>query len=142
MSITAGWAMIHPDGTYQGLNETLATPQDVAAFVDKLADPQADSARLVHNARPLWNAQQRLTDHDVYAAMVDGYGYLSYQDGQHAKEYPVGEPASAGCEFDDEDFPAGTGLPRETFTAVLIQWLHTAQRPTHVRWSANNDLRA
>lgn len=134
MSITAGWAVIGLDGSYQGLNATLNTPDEVAGFVEQLADPQADSARLVHNGRPLWDAETNFPDHDVFAAIVDGFGYLSYQDATRGKAYPEGDPASEGCEFDDDDFPPGSGLPVERFTEVLVKFLRTADRPASVTW--------
>lgn len=133
-SITAGWAVIHTDGTYEGLNTTLRTPSDVAAFVDRLADPQADSARLVHNGRPLWDPEQGFPDHDMFAAVVDGYGYLSYQDSRLGKAYTVGDPASRGFEYDDDDFPPGSGVSVATFTSALVEWLRTRERPTTVHW--------
>lgn len=138
MSITAGWAVTHPDGTYEGKNTTLRTPQDVAAFAAKVAaaDPYADSIRVIHNDRPLADAEQGFTDHDVFAAVVDGFGYLSHQDQDNAKAFPVGDPDSAGCEFDDEDFPAGSGLPLDQFTTALVEFLHTTERPTNVRWTS------
>lgn len=137
MSITAGWAVFGEDGSDEGMNTALETPEDVTAFVDKVAaaDPYADSIRLVHNKRPLGDAEQGFTDHDVFAAVVDGSGYLSHQDSNHAKAYPVGVPESPGCEFDDEDFPAGSGLTLEQFTAALVEFLHTTKRPTNVRWA-------
>ncbi|MBQ6639569.1 MAG: hypothetical protein IJH84_00890 [Saccharopolyspora sp.] len=136
MSITAGWAVIGLDGSYQGLNNTLETPEDIAGFAEQLADPQADSARLVHNGRPLWDAETNFPDHDVFAAVVDGFGYLSYQDATRGKAYPVGDSASEGCEFDDDDFPPGSGLPLGTFTAVVTEFLRTGERPTAVSWRA------
>ncbi|GAB3507074.1 Imm1 family immunity protein [Amycolatopsis cihanbeyliensis] len=137
MSITAGWVVIHNDGTYDGMNTTLETPEDVAGFVNKVAaaDPYVDSIRMIHNDRPLENAEQGFTDHDVFAAVADGFGYLSHQDRDNAKAFPLGEPDSAGCEFDDEDFPAGSGLPLDQFTAALVEFLHTAKRPTNVQWT-------
>lgn len=137
MSITAGWAVIGEDGSYEGMNTVIETPEDVTAFVGKVAaaDPYVGSVRLVHNKRPLWDAEQGFTDHDVFAAVVDGFGYLSHQDRDHAKAYSIGAPESPGCEFDDEDFPAGSGLTLEQFTAALVEFLHTTKRPTSVRWS-------
>lgn len=54
MSITAGWAVFGEDGSDEGMNTALETPEDVTAFVDKVAaaDPYADSIRLIHNKRP------------------------------------------------------------------------------------------
>ncbi|EID54649.1 Imm1 family immunity protein [Saccharomonospora xinjiangensis] len=134
MSVTAGWAMIDEDDSHEGMNTVLHTPEDVTAFVGKVAaaDPYADSIRLAHVKRPLWDAEQGFTDHDVFAAIVAGFGSLSHQDRDHAKAYPVGVPESPGCEFDDEDFPAGSGLTLEQFTAALVEFPHTAKRPTNV----------
>ncbi|MEU6645323.1 Imm1 family immunity protein [Saccharomonospora sp. NPDC046836] len=137
MSITAGWAVIHEDGTYESMNTTLETPDDVAAFVAKVAaaDPYADSIRLVHNDRPLFDPAQGFTDHDVFAAVVDGFGYFSHQDRSYGKGFSVGDPDSPGCEFDDEDFPAGSGLSLEEFTAALVEFLRTCERPRNVQWT-------
>ncbi|MEU5846519.1 Imm1 family immunity protein [Saccharopolyspora shandongensis] len=134
MSITAGWAVIGLDGSYQGMNATLNTPEDVAGFVEQLSDPQVDSARLVHNGRPLWDAETNFPDHDVFAAVVDRFGYLSYQDATRGKAYPEGDSTSEGCEFDDDDFPPGSGLPVEQFTKAIVEFLHTADRPASVTW--------
>ncbi|MEV0081875.1 Imm1 family immunity protein [Saccharopolyspora sp. NPDC050642] len=70
----------------------------------------------------------------MFAAVVDGFGYLSYQDATRDKAYPEGDPASEGCEFDDDDFPPGSGLPVERFTKALVEFLHTADRPASVTW--------
>ncbi|WP_247648604.1 Imm1 family immunity protein [Saccharomonospora xinjiangensis] len=97
----------------------------MTAFVGKVtaAGPYADSVRLVHDKLPLWDAEQGFTDHDVFAAVVDGFGCLSHRDRDHAKTY------------DNEDFPAESGLALEQFTAALVEFLHTAKRPTNVRWA-------
>ncbi|MGI8306018.1 Imm1 family immunity protein [Saccharopolyspora hattusasensis] len=50
------------------------------------------------------------------------------------KAYPEGDPASEGCEFDDDDFPPGSGLPVERFTEVLVEFLNSADRPASVTW--------
>lgn len=70
----------------------------------------------------------------MYANVVDGWGYLSYQDSNHDKAYAVGEPQSPECEFEDDDFPSGSGLPLDTFKAALMEWLRTRERPTVVEW--------
>lgn len=131
MSITAGWAVIHSDGRYEGVNTTLKTPEDVAAFVDKVAaaDPYADSIGMIHNDRPLWDAEQDFTDHDVFAAWRTGSATSATKIGTTPRHSPVGDPESAGREFDDEDFPAGSGLPLNRFTAALVEFL----RDQHVQ---------
>ncbi|WP_246868710.1 Imm1 family immunity protein [Saccharopolyspora sp. ASAGF58] len=88
----------------------------------------------MHNGRPLWDAETNFPDHDVFATVRDGFGYSSYQDATRGKAYPEGDPASEGCEFDDDDFPPGSGLPVERFTEVLVEFLNSADRPASVTW--------
>lgn len=134
MTIDARWSVFSDDGSERGENMLVADESALPRLVDRLADPAADLARLIHRERPLWDEQQRFFDHDVYATVVEGFGYLSYQDRDHDKAYPVGEAESPGCEFEDDDFPPGAGLPLDTFTAALTEWLQTRERPTNVQW--------
>jgi Immunity protein Imm1 len=133
--ITIDWAVIHADGVYEGMLATLWTPAGIAEFVDKVAaNPRAGLAatRLEHSGRRLFD--QRLAYYNMFAAIVNGYGYLSYEDETLNKAYVVGDPASPGHMHDSDDFPAGSGVPLATFTAALVEWLASAERPTVVQW--------
>ncbi|WP_223839615.1 Imm1 family immunity protein [Saccharopolyspora pogona] len=127
--------MITEDGGERAGNLLITDEAAVGELVKELSNPMADLARLIHRDRPLYDPEQGFRDHDVYANVVDGFGYLSHQDRDHGKAYPVGDPESAGCEFDDDDFPAGSGLPLDQFTAALVEFLRTTKRPTNVQWT-------
>lgn len=134
MTIDARWAVFTDDGMERGASLLACDEAAVSKLVTGLSSPMADLARLIHRGRPLWDQQRKLLDHHVYATVVDGWGYLSYQDRIHDKAYAVGEPSSPGCEFRDDEFPPGSGLPMSTFESVLVEWLRTSQRPTLVHW--------
>jgi hypothetical protein len=134
VSLEAGWAVVAADGAYQGVNVRLATVADVDDLVVRLAEPGAEIARLIHHGRPLWDVERGIVDHDVYAAVADGFGYLSYQDTSHAKLYVEGDPGSPGCEFDDDEFPPGSGLPLARLAEAIKEFLMTADLPRGVRW--------
>jgi hypothetical protein len=63
-----------------GVRRRQRTEADVDELVGRLAEPGAEIARLIHHGRPLWDADRGLVGHDVYAAVVAGFGYLSFQD--------------------------------------------------------------
>lgn len=134
MTIDARWAVFTEDGSERGAAMLVCDDDAVSKLVDELSDPMADLARLIHRNRALWDETRKLLDHHVYTTVVDGWGYLSYQDKNHVKAYAVGEASSPGCEFEDDEFPPGSGLPLTTFKAALAEWLHTSQRPTVVQW--------
>ncbi|MBB5153697.1 Imm1 family immunity protein [Saccharopolyspora phatthalungensis] len=134
MTIDARWAVFTEDGAERGANLLIKDRDQVRELIELLTDPLADLARLIHRDRPLWDTESGFLDHDVYAIVRDGFGYLSYQDATRDKAYPVGDPASVGCEFDDDDFPPGSGLPLVQFTEVLDEFLRTADRPVSVTW--------
>lgn len=135
MTIDARWAVITGDGGERAGNLLITEKTVVEQLVKELSNPMADLARLIHNDRALWDSERGFRDHDVYANVVDGFGYLSHQDRNHGKAYPVGDPRSAGCEFDDDDFPAGSGLSLDQFTEALVEFLRAAERPTNVQWA-------
>ncbi|MER7076647.1 Immunity protein Imm1 [Saccharopolyspora kobensis] len=134
MTIDARWAVFTEDGAERGANLLVKDRDQVRELVKLLADEAADVARLIHRDRPLWDTERGFFDHDVYATVRDGFGYLSYQDANRDKAYPEGDPASEGCEFDDDDFPPGSGLPVERFVEVLVEFLTSADRPASVTW--------
>lgn len=134
MTIDARWAVITEDGGERAGNLLITDEAMVGELVQELSDPMADLARLIHSDRSLYDQERGFRDHDVYANVVDGFGYLSHQDRNHDKAYPVGDPRSEGCEFDDDDFPPGSGLPLEQFTAAIVEFLHTTERPTAISW--------
>ncbi|HEX4704307.1 MAG TPA: Imm1 family immunity protein [Pseudonocardiaceae bacterium] len=136
MTLEAGWAVVPADGVYRGFNIVVETPDDVHELVRRLTEPGAEIARLIHHGRPLWDADRGFVDHDVYAAVADGFGYLSFQDARRTKRYPLGADGSPGCEFDDDEFPPGSGLPLDRFAEAITEFLLTADLPTGVRWQA------
>jgi hypothetical protein len=89
--LEAGWAVVPPDGSCQGVNISMTTAADVTELVRRPAEPGAEIARLIHHGRPLWDTDRGIVDHDVYAAVVDGFGYLSFQDAKRTKRYSVGD---------------------------------------------------
>ena len=136
MSLEVGWGVVDAGGSYRGVNVLIETVDEVDGLVSRLAEPGAEIARLIHHGRPLWDADRGLVDHDVYAAVADGFGYLSFQDATRTKRYPAGDPAAPGCEFDDDDFPPGSGLPLARFAEAITEFLLTADLPGCVTWRA------
>jgi hypothetical protein len=134
LTLEAGWAVTGADGSYRGVNITMTTDADVDEFVRRLSEPGAEIARLIHHGRPLWDVERGFVDHDVYAAVVVGFGYLSFQDATRTKRYPVGDVSSPGCEFDDDEFPPGSGLSVSSFTQALKEFLLTAELPAGLSW--------
>ena len=113
---------------------TVADGPDVAALVKRLAEPTSDTAMLEHTERPLFNAELGIPDHTVFLAVDSGFGYLSYQDPEFVRAFPVGDGASPGCASEFEEFPPGTGLPISEVVATVAEFLATSVRPTSVQW--------
>ncbi|WP_447004275.1 Imm1 family immunity protein [Saccharothrix isguenensis] len=137
MSFTAGWGVYDEHDLSAGVLITVETPEQVDAMVDQLAMDTAEAAKIVHDARPLspsaWTGEVG-PDHQLWAGVWKGYGYLMYVDPDHELCQPVGDPDSPVFHSDSDEFEAGTGIPVETFTRALKEFLATAERPTCVEW--------
>ncbi|GLZ39828.1 Imm1 family immunity protein [Actinokineospora sp. NBRC 105648] len=134
MTIDAYWAIDHPDGSQGGDRVQLTSQADVVDFVRRISLPGALLASLVHLGRPLWEQARQLPDHDVFAAVHDGFGYLSYQDMASGKHYPIGLPGSPGGEYDDDEFPPGSGISIKDLTTAVAEFLDSAAIPTCLAW--------
>ncbi|GAA3843484.1 hypothetical protein GCM10022243_07480 [Saccharothrix violaceirubra] len=139
MSFTARWSIRDVDGgPDKGAIRTVTTDAEVDDLVGLLSDDVAETARIHHADRPLVPAPftgKPGADHVLTAAVHAGYGYLGYLDPDHDFGHPVGDPASPVYHSDSEEFDAGSGIPVETLTSALKEFLATAQRPTCVDWT-------
>ncbi|GAA3843446.1 hypothetical protein GCM10022243_07430 [Saccharothrix violaceirubra] len=139
MRFTAGWTVHLPDSHRDGGEvRTIATAADVDALVVELGKDASEVAWIHHADRPLIPAPftgEPGPDHILNAGIAYGYGYLGYLDPDHDFHHPVGDPASPVYHSDSEEFDAGSGIPVETLTSALKEFLATAQRPTCVDWT-------
>ncbi|WP_018683277.1 Imm1 family immunity protein [Actinokineospora enzanensis] len=134
MTIEVGWDVDRADGFCEEVVMTLTTPDDVAEFVRRLAEPGALHTRVVHRGRPWFEEREGYFDHAVYAAIHGDYAYLSYQDYVIGKHYSVGSPDSPGAEYDDDDFPPGSGITTDQLTDAITEFLVTSERPGCLAW--------
>ncbi|WP_093156165.1 hypothetical protein [Saccharopolyspora antimicrobica] len=88
VTIDACWAVFTEDGVGRGAHLLVKGRDQVRELVELLADEAADVARLIHRDWPLWDIERGFFDHDVYATVRDGFGYLSYQEADRDKAYP------------------------------------------------------
>jgi hypothetical protein len=109
----------------------------VEALVRTLADPTAYDACLDHGLRPPDAHGQ--VDHNVTVAVRGGWGYLHYVDNQF-QGWPKGDPRSPAVDEQYTGFPAGTGLPLDRYTEVLVEFLDTATLPVSVEWYDEAEL--
>ncbi|PPK70324.1 Imm1 family immunity protein [Actinokineospora auranticolor] len=136
MTIEVGWGIDHADGTFGGDRMSLRTAADVEEFVRRLGGDGAGVAWVNHKGRSLWNAELGIPDHEVFAAVYAGFGYFSYQDPTVDKCYPVGLPDSPEVEYDDDDFPPGSGVSTTLLTRAVAEFLATKARPTCLDWTS------
>ncbi len=143
MSFTAVWPIQDPDDTEAADELTVAAPEDVDTLLECLAEPGAGPAVIEHQDRDLLDdtegllgapGQTKIPDHDVAAAVHDGYGYLTYADPDHDYSTLAGDPDSPEYRSEYVDYPAGAGVPTETLGEALKEFLATAKRPTTVTW--------
>lgn len=139
MTFTAAWGRYDENDPGAGTTRTVATPEQVDELVRALSEENAYAARIIHDARPPVRSPlsgEPVPDHALWAGVWQGYGYLMHVDPAHDLSQPVGDPASPVYHSDSDEFEAGTGIPVETFTEALKEFLATAQRPTRVEWRA------
>jgi hypothetical protein len=114
---------------------TVTTPDEVKALVDQLSQDTSEAAKIEHLGRERLTFEgESAPDHLLAAGVRGGYGYLEYVDDDHELCQPVGDPDSPVYHSDSDQYEAGTGVPIETFTKALKEFLATAQRPTCVEW--------
>ncbi|ONI84026.1 hypothetical protein ALI22I_35290 [Saccharothrix sp. ALI-22-I] len=143
MSFTAVWPTIDQNDADAADELTVSTPEDVDTLLSRLADPGAGPAVIEHQDRELITDTEgllgepgttKIPDHDVAAAIHNGYGYLTYADPDHDYSTLKGEPSSPEYRSEYVDYPAGAGVPVEALAAALKDFLATAKRPTGVDW--------
>jgi anaerobic selenocysteine-containing dehydrogenase len=110
------------DGVESGFTMDLRAPEDVDALVDVLAPDYAFTASLE-------------CDRAVLEAHVQGdFGYLCYYGPEFAGAYTVGDPTSPEVTASETGFPAGTGIPLDTFRQAITEFMDTHRVPTCVHW--------
>ncbi|MCE6999352.1 hypothetical protein LZG04_31760 [Saccharothrix sp. S26] len=145
MSFTAVWP-INDDNDADAADEmTVTAPEDVDTLLSRLAEPGAGPAVIEHQERELIVDTEgllgapgttKIPDHDVAAAIHQGFGYLTYADPEHDYSTLEGDPASPEYRSEYVDYPAGAGVPVEVLATALKEFLSTAQRPGSVTWQA------
>ncbi len=145
MSFTAVWPITDEHDADAAEEMTVAAPEDVDTLLTRLAEPGAGPAVVEHQDRALITDTEGLLgapgateipDHDVAAAIHQGYGYLTYADPDHDYSTLAGDPASPEYRSEYVDYPAGAGVPVEVLAVALKEFLATAKRPTGVTWQA------
>ncbi|RKT57500.1 Imm1 family immunity protein [Saccharothrix australiensis] len=135
MSFTAYWRIYDETDLRAGARMTVTTPADVEVLVARLAEDTAEAAKIEHHGRARLTFEgESAPDHILVAGVAGGYGYFEYADDDHEPSRPVGDPASPVYHSDSDEYPAGSGLPIEAFTAALCEFLATARRPACVDW--------
>ncbi len=137
MSFIAAWGVHDEHDPRAGVRVTITTPEQVDSMVEQLAMDTSEAAKIIHDARSLSYsvlAGEMGPDHQLWAGIWQGYGYLMYADDDHELCQPVGDPDSPVYHSDSDQYEAGTGVAIETFTKALKEFLATAQRPTCVEW--------
>lgn len=129
------WVVFAPDGQVRGSSMAVATTDDIDRLVATLSEPGVSAAMIEHTGRThvLFEGEE-LPDHDMTAGVHEGFGYLSYSDGDHDYAMPAGDAASPPYAAHYVDYNAGTGVAIETLTEALREFLATAQRPTCIQW--------
>ncbi len=82
----------------------------------------------------MWDEANGITDHDMFVAVHGGYGYISFQDSTIGKCYSVGASESPGVEYDDDEFPPGSGITTDQLTDAITEFLETRAIPTCITW--------
>ncbi|WP_433265327.1 Imm1 family immunity protein [Actinosynnema sp. CS-041913] len=138
MNFIASWGVHNESDLRAGNRMTVTTSADVEALVERLAKATSQAAKIIHQARPPVRSAlsgELEPDHMLWAGIWQGYGYLIFGDDEDLW-FPVGDPASPVYHSDSDEYDAGSGLPIETFTEALKEFLATAHRPTCVEWRA------
>lgn len=143
MSFTAVWPTTDARGVEAADEMTVDAPEDVDALLRRLAEPGAGPAVIEHQDRELITDTEgllgapgatRIPDHDVAAAVHQGYGYLTHADPDHDYSTLAGDPDSPGYRSEYVDYPAGAGVPVAVLAAALKEFLATGERPGNVTW--------
>jgi hypothetical protein len=143
MSFTAVWPVDDPDDPDAAELATVDTADEVDALLTRLAATSVGPAVIEHQSRDFIEdvegllgtpGEARIPDHDVTAAVRQGYGYLSYADPGHAYATSAGEPSSPGFSSEHAEYPPGSGVPLDVLAGALKEFLTTAERPTGVSW--------
>lgn len=134
MTITAVWPISSPGDVNAGDGLTVTESTELDGLVTRLAEPNAGAATIWHEGREPADPETGMLDHDVLAAIDGGYGYLSYIDTEHDLAVLDGDADSPSLSVEDLDFPAGSGVSVEVFTAALREFLDTGSRPESVTW--------
>lgn len=112
-----------------GVDVPLASAEDVDALVELLQRDNVGAATI----------QDGEADAVLDVRAADGYGYMAFW-GDELTGLTVGDPASPGLHEQAEiGFPAGTGVPLDTFRAALVEFVEThGQVPSAVKWRATD----
>ncbi|MER5264640.1 Imm1 family immunity protein [Actinosynnema sp. NPDC002837] len=145
MSFTAVWPIMKERDADAADEMTVGTPEDVDTLLTRLAEPGAGPAVIEHQDRELITDTEgllgapgsaKIPDHDMAAAIHQGYGYLTYADPEHDYSTLAGDPASPEYRSEYVDYPAGAGVPVDVLATALKEFLATAKRPEGVTWQA------
>jgi len=136
MSFVATWTVLTDDGANSGGELVVSTAQDIDTLLDALNSPGATAALIRHTNRAAVpdGSGGMVPDHDMSAGVWQGYGYLTYTDTEHEYETLTGDPDSPAYPAHYVEYDAGTGVDLPTLRQALVEFLHTAQRPTSVAW--------
>lgn len=134
MTITAVWPISSATDANAGDGVTIAEPAGIDDLIARLAEPNAGAATIWHEARELADTATGMLDHDVAAAVSNGFGYLSHIDVDHDYAVLDGDPDSPQLSTDDVEFPAGSGVGLPVLAAALREFLETGRRPSSLEW--------
>jgi immunity protein Imm1 of predicted polymorphic toxin system len=141
MSFNAVWSVQNADES--GEQMTVTTPEEVDALLARLAETGAGAAVIEHQERALIPdtegllgapGEVKIPDHDVAAAVSNGYGYLTYADPDQDYSTLIGDGDSPVYASEYVDYPAGSGVQVGILSAALKEFLLTAHRPACVEW--------
>ena len=143
MSFTAVWPIENEQDADAADEMTVDAPEDVDALLRRLGEPGAGPAVIEHSERELIVDTEgllgapgttKIPDHDVAAAIHQGFGYLTYADPEHDYSTLEGDPGSPEYRSEYVDFPAGAGVSVEVLAGALKEFLGTGKRPLVVGW--------
>jgi len=118
----------------------LTDATEIEHFVTVLAGNRVSDAILTHERRPLVPTAipgVRVPDHSLIMGVRGDRATLSYRGHDGHSTSPVhlfshGDGDLAPDLFDD--FPPDREIPRAALLPALLEFLHTANRPTCVKW--------
>lgn len=137
--IDARWAELVPGtvGPLAQRHTCLRSPTDVRRLVEQLAPPDTSEAYLVHAGRPRVTSSvtgRAKADHGLVIAVHDGKGYAEYSDHRRHCQ-TLGDPDSDEWHTTHQGhFLPGSGIPVDQLTAMVIEFLDTAELPQNVQW--------